>query len=624
MVSDRRVSRQHLVAVFDSDTGALALEHHGASPAVVRGASLFHNSLLAYDGDLISLLPPPVSGLDFKLVVVAPSASPASRPRSPALLADAPPTKRSKTLAGTAVAQSSDLPAAASVPSLDASLNYFSDHSQSASEELDNDAENSSGDELDDGAASSSAPLPACKYGVDCYRKNPAHFAAFSHPYRDACGKPKPPAVVESSLATPSPISLTSAMQAHTAAPAAFAHSNDDDPSGGAALLPLVGKHIVLTGALTAGTRKAISARLVAIGALPMGSVSSRTHYLVAGDKPGSKLTKAQNLGVAVVLEPEFMAALCAAEGAAPPPPLPAAGVAAGPARPLPPASQPACAAACALLLPRKWELERGDDPTGWWLSEKLDGVRAYWDGSAFYSRLGNQFNAPPEFTAGLPGPDLPLDGELFLAHGAFQTAVGAVRSSDASRWATLTYCVFDAPPVLGSGRDPPFETRFAKVQAWYTAAQPRFARIVDHIACTSPLHLTDELERIEAMGGEGVMLRQAGSRYVRGRSQTLRKLKSFHDAEAIVVAHTKLMSSAARHAGVPGLVGSLRCRMANGTEFSVGSGLSDAVRAAPPPIGAIITYRFTELTDGGVPRHPRFVGERVDMTAPKDWVPTR
>ena len=71
------------------------------------------------------------------------------------------------------------------------------------------------------------------------------------------------------------------------------------------------------------------------------------------------------------------------------------------------------------LLLAHAWA---GDvDLAGWWMSEKLDGVRAYWDGEAFVSRLGNQFLAPAWFTADLPADT--LDGELWVARKKFARA---------------------------------------------------------------------------------------------------------------------------------------------------------------------------------------------------------
>ena len=87
------------------------------------------------------------------------------------------------------------------------------------------------------------------------------------------------------------------------------------------------------------------------------------------------------------------------------------------------------------------------------------------------------------------------------------------------------------------------------------------------------------------------------------------------YDAEARVIGYTKLASD-----GKAMKVGTLECEMANGTKFNVGSGymsqivhkphlrrLSDADRLHPPPIGSIITYRFQELSTGGVPRFPTF-----------------
>ena len=100
-------------------------------------------------------------------------------------------------------------------------------------------------------------------------------------------------------------------------------------------------------------------------------------------------------------------------------------------------------------------------------------------------------------------------------------------------------------------------------------------------------------------------MLRRPGSFYESGRSHTLLKVKSFHDAEALVVAH---LPGAGKHAG---RLGALECTMPDGTQFSVGTGFSDAERSAPPPLGARITYRYQELSKDGVPRFPSFVGVR-------------
>jgi DNA ligase (NAD+) len=85
---------------------------------------------------------------------------------------------------------------------------------------------------------------------------------------------------------------------------------------------PLVGRTLVLTGTLPNLTRPDATARIEAAGGKVTGSVSKKTDYLVAGDDPGSKLTKAQELGTEVLDEEGLLALLPAdAPAAATPPP---------------------------------------------------------------------------------------------------------------------------------------------------------------------------------------------------------------------------------------------------------------------------------------------------------------
>lgn len=255
-----------------------------------------------------------------------------------------------------------------------------------------------------------------------------------------------------------------------------------------------------------------------------------------------------------------------------------------------------------ALLLAESWDGE--SNPAGWWLSEKLDGVRAYWDRKQFLSRQGNPFHAPGWFTA--PLPPMPLDGELWLARKAFQRTVSIIRRQDQSdHWKQLCYVVFDAPAVPA-----PFEERLHKVGKHCYGHSPYF-RVLEHFRCKGRVHLLSELERVCALGGEGVMLRKAGSLYEARRSPTLLKVKKFLDGEARVVAQ---MAGAGRHKG---RLGALAVELADGTQFSVGSGLTDAQRENPPPVGSVITFRYQELTERGVPRFPTFVRPRPDITWP-------
>jgi DNA ligase 1 len=256
-------------------------------------------------------------------------------------------------------------------------------------------------------------------------------------------------------------------------------------------------------------------------------------------------------------------------------------------------------ATAPGLLLAHTWQNDI--DLAGWWMSEKLDGVRAYWDGRQFISRLGNVYHAPDFFIAGLPG--VPLDGELWLARKAFQRCVSIVRRQDKSDlWRSIRFLVFDMPAAEG-----PFEERLARLRDCLASSRLEFAEPHPHDRCRGLDHLREELGRVEALGGEGLMLRQPGSRYEAGRSPTLLKVKTFHDAEARVVDH---LPGTGRHKG---RLGALGVELPDGTTFSIGTGLSDAERDRPPAIGSVVTFRYQELSDRGVPRFPSFVRVRSE-----------
>lgn len=253
------------------------------------------------------------------------------------------------------------------------------------------------------------------------------------------------------------------------------------------------------------------------------------------------------------------------------------------------------------LLLAQTWD--NASDLTGWWMSEKLDGVRAYWDGKQFLSRQGNVFHAPDWFVAGLP--DAPLDGELWIGRKQFQRTVSIVRRQDKSdHWKEVRYLVFDAPSCVGG-----FETRWKFLTETLGDKRQPYAHVHEHLRCPGLPQLREELARIESLGGEGLMLRQPASTYEVGRSFTLLKIKSFRDAEGVVLSHQPGKGK------FKGMLGALGVQLPDGTEFSVGTGFSDAQRVTPPPVGSVITFRYQELSDGGVPRFPSFV--RVSTEAP-------
>jgi DNA ligase-1 len=255
------------------------------------------------------------------------------------------------------------------------------------------------------------------------------------------------------------------------------------------------------------------------------------------------------------------------------------------------------------------WDWEQ--DLTGWWISEKLDGVRAYWDGKQFLSRKNNLYYAPDWFTAGLPKH--PLDGELWIARKKFQSATDIARSQGTpDRWKELRFLVFDAPEAKG-----PFEDRMKFLADAAPSWKSQFTSLVEHVVCKSNDHLEEELERVVGLGGEGLMVRKPGSHYERTRSTTILKVKKFLDMEVIVDDYEP---GEGRHKG---RVGALWVKLSTGVKCKVGTGLKDRDRENPPAKGSIITVKYQELTEDGALRFPVYVGPRADGN-PNAAPPTR
>lgn len=249
------------------------------------------------------------------------------------------------------------------------------------------------------------------------------------------------------------------------------------------------------------------------------------------------------------------------------------------------------------VLLAHKFDDFEDLDPTGWWYSEKLDGVRAWWNGENFISRQGNVFHAPAWFKEGLP--DHLLDGELWIDRGKFQATMAVVRRLDGGdMWKAVKYVVFDAPHLTDKG----FEERLDALEKICLVSTNQFIKFHPHHRVQSRKHILDELKAVESLGGEGLMIRKPGALYEAGRSATILKVKPFKDAEAVVIGYEP---GKGRHKGV---TGGLLVRMPNGKEFNVGTGLTDAERRSPPKVGATITYRYTEHTNDGIPKCASFV----------------
>lgn len=243
---------------------------------------------------------------------------------------------------------------------------------------------------------------------------------------------------------------------------------------------------------------------------------------------------------------------------------------------------------------------EEGVKLEDYWVSEKLDGVRAYWDGQQFWSRGGNVYRAPAWFTQDFP--ETTMDGELWMGRERFAELSGAVRrlEPEDESWREIRFMVFDLP-----ARDQPFTQRVAAMKQLLEPSPSPFLQMVEQNRATNDETLMADLDRIVRKGGEGLMLKRGDSLPTVGRSDDLLKVKKYQDAEAVVVAHLP------GEGKFEGMLGSIQVERPDGRQFRIGTGFSNAERENPPPVGTVITYKHYGYTATGLPRFASFLRVR-------------
>lgn len=229
--------------------------------------------------------------------------------------------------------------------------------------------------------------------------------------------------------------------------------------------------------------------------------------------------------------------------------------------------------------------------------SEKLDGVRAIWDGQTLRFRSGKAVNAPDWFLAGLP--NLPLDGELWIARGQFERVSGVVRRDipDDTAWREVCYMIFELPGAPGL-----FSERAEQIRRVVRQANVPWLMEIKQFFPVDRRSLKKSLDEVVRAGGEGLMLHLADAPYATGRSDVLLKVKPWQDAEAVVIGH---QPGKGRFAD---MLGALKVRTPEGKEFLLGTGFSAAQRRDPPALGMTVTYRYRDLTGKGLPRFASFL----------------
>lgn len=258
--------------------------------------------------------------------------------------------------------------------------------------------------------------------------------------------------------------------------------------------------------------------------------------------------------------------------------------------------------------LPKNSRKRKRKDITQYYMSEKLDGVRAIYYRGQFITRQGHDIRAPEWFLKPLAdatsSSGAALDGELFIERHCFDelSAITRRREIRDADWKRVRFMVFDVPNMME-----PFEARLEFLRSLIGSIT-----VHDHVLVESEAHMKRKLDEVVKDGGEGLMLRESGSFYEsNNRSYAMLKVKLFKDHEAIVCGYE------------PNLDGALRCLQAKWVPderypalgrgvFGVGSGFSAEMRKNHKrlfPQGSMIKVKYFELTEMGVPRFPVFLG---------------
>jgi DNA ligase-1 len=243
--------------------------------------------------------------------------------------------------------------------------------------------------------------------------------------------------------------------------------------------------------------------------------------------------------------------------------------------------------------VPLALPLDNFTDIQSYYVSEKYDGVRAYWDGSSLYSRQGKKIVLPKNFTKHWPQET--LDGELWLGRGRFSQLMSLLQRKDKTdkKWQEVTYMVFDAPDVKGT-----LMARQVFLKSLLSEHLGAHLQWVEQKVFANEHTLKVWYQTLLGQDAEGIILRKKDSLYISGRDANYRKYKPYQVGKAQVIGYQPGRGK------FKGMVGSLILKELNGVVFQAGSGLTDKQRRQPPLIGAWVLFRYQGR---GTQRRPRF-----------------
>jgi DNA ligase-1 len=249
----------------------------------------------------------------------------------------------------------------------------------------------------------------------------------------------------------------------------------------------------------------------------------------------------------------------------------------------------------------QKAEIYSDQNISGWMISEKLDGIRAYWDGKKLLTRQGQAINAPEWFTQKLP--PFELDGELWTKRRDFENIQSIVMDkSPQAAWSEIKYMIFEVPHAEGN-----FSVRLDYTKKYIDEQKLEHVKIIEQKVCKDKKELDRYFQTVIANGGEGVVIKDGSKAYFEGRSGFVLKVKLAEDMEAKVIGYKNGSGK------FTGMMGSLQVELEDGTQFFIGSGLSDALRANPPKIGEMVSFKYFGFTKNGKPKFASYMRVRKD-----------
>jgi len=249
----------------------------------------------------------------------------------------------------------------------------------------------------------------------------------------------------------------------------------------------------------------------------------------------------------------------------------------------------------------QKANIYKDQNISGWVVSQKLDGIRAFWDGKKLNTKNGKIINAPKWFVSKLP--HFKLDGELWSKKADFENIYSIVmRKKPNESWQQIKYMIFEAPDAKGN-----FFKRLEKVRDYINSHKLSHVKIIEQTTLTDAKMLNDLLEDVVQNGDEGLMLKDASREYFSGRSNSILKVKKAHDMEAEVIGYKKGKGK------FSGMMGSLQVKLKNGIVFFLGSGFDKSDRKNPPKIGSMVTFKYYSFTKYGKPKFASYIRQRRD-----------